>query len=132
MTRRQVRGTLAVPVLGVLGVLLFWGFSGLPPFGNFHGFYGQLLNHIAVPQRHTSNVVAAVVFDYRGFDTVGEEFIFLAAVIGVAMLLRANARSRRPAAPGPRIGRRSSGRVTRSEWPCSRWSVQSPSSACTS
>jgi multicomponent Na+:H+ antiporter subunit B len=88
VTRRQVRGTLAVPVLGVLGVLLFWGFSGLPPFGNFHGFYGQLLNHIALPQRHTTNVVAAVVFDYRGFDTMGEEFILFAAVSGIVMLLR--------------------------------------------
>ena len=41
-------------------------------FGDFHGFYGQLLNHLALPQRHTSNVVAAIVFDYRGFDTMGE------------------------------------------------------------
>jgi multicomponent Na+:H+ antiporter subunit B len=29
-----------------------------------------------------------VVFDYRGFDTLGEEFILFAAVIGVALLLR--------------------------------------------
>jgi len=88
VTRRQVRGALAVPVLGVLGVLLFWGFSGLPPFGNFHGVYGHLLNHIALPQRHTTNVVAAVVFDYRGFDTMGEEFILFIAVMGVVLLLR--------------------------------------------
>jgi multicomponent Na+:H+ antiporter subunit B len=88
VTRRQVRGAIAVPVLGVLGVLLLWGFSGLPPFGDFHGFYGQLLNHIALPQRHTTNVVAAIVFDYRGFDTMGEEFILFAAVSGVVMLLR--------------------------------------------
>jgi len=36
---------------------------------------GTLLTHIAVPQRHVSNVVGAVVLDYRGFDTLGEEFI---------------------------------------------------------
>jgi multicomponent Na+:H+ antiporter subunit B len=88
MTRRRIRGTVALPVLGVLGVLLFWGFSGLPAFGNFHGAYGQLLNHIALPQRHTTNVVAAIVFDYRGFDTMGEEFILFAAVSGVVLLLR--------------------------------------------
>jgi multicomponent Na+:H+ antiporter subunit B len=88
VTRRQVRGTIAVPVLGVLGVVLLWGFSGLPPFGDFHGFYGQLLNHIALPQRHTTNVVAAIVFDYRGFDTMGEEFILFAAITGVVLLLR--------------------------------------------
>jgi multicomponent Na+:H+ antiporter subunit B len=35
-----------------------------------------------------TNVVAAVVFDYRGFDTLGEEFILFGAVMGVALLLR--------------------------------------------
>ncbi len=33
-------------------------------------------------------MVAAVVFDYRGVDTMGEEFILFAAVMGVALLLR--------------------------------------------
>ena len=88
MTRRSIRGAVAVPVLGILGVLLFWGFSGLPAFGNFHGFYGQLLTSIATPQRHATNVVTAIVFDYRGFDTLGEEFILFAAVVGVVLLLR--------------------------------------------
>jgi multicomponent Na+:H+ antiporter subunit B len=86
--RHVVRGVLALPAVGALGALLAWGYSGLPPFGHFHGFYGQLLNAIVVPQRHTTNVVTAVVFDYRGFDTMGEEFILFAAVVGVVILLR--------------------------------------------
>lgn len=86
--RHVVRGLLALPVVGALGALLAWGYSGLPPFGRFHGFYGQLLNAVAVPQRHTTNVVTAIVFDYRGFDTMGEEFILFAAVVGVVILLR--------------------------------------------
>jgi multicomponent Na+:H+ antiporter subunit B len=79
---------LALPVLGGLGAFLAWGVSGLPPFGHFHGAYGLLLNAIAVPQRHTTNVVTAIVFDYRAFDTLGEEFILFAAVVGVVILLR--------------------------------------------
>lgn len=86
--RHVIRGLLALPLVGGLGLFLVWGFTGLPPFGEFHGFYGQLLNSIVVPQRHTTNVVTAVVFDYRGFDTMGEEFILFAAVIGVVILLR--------------------------------------------
>lgn len=86
--RHVVRGLLALPAVGGVGALLAWGFSGLPPFGDFHGFYGQLLNAIALPQRHTTNVVTAIVFDYRGFDTMGEEFILFAAVVGVVILLR--------------------------------------------
>lgn len=42
----------------------------------------------AVSERHTNNAVAAIVFDYRGYDTLGEEFILFAAVSGVALLLR--------------------------------------------
>jgi multicomponent Na+:H+ antiporter subunit B len=88
--RHNVRGLLALPAVGGLGALLAWGFSGIPPFGSFHGFYGNLLNAIAVPQRHTTNVVTAIVFDYRGFDTMGEEFILFAAVVGVVILLRSD------------------------------------------
>jgi multicomponent Na+:H+ antiporter subunit B len=35
-----------------------------------------------------TNVVTSVVFDYRGFDTLGEEFILFASVTAVALLLR--------------------------------------------
>ena len=36
------------------------------------------------------NNVAAVVFDYRGFDTIGESFILLAAISGSFIILRTN------------------------------------------
>ena len=70
------------------GALLVWGLAGLPAFGDFNGEYGQIVNGVAGRERHVTNVVAAVVFDYRGFDTLGEEFILFGAVIGVALLLR--------------------------------------------
>jgi len=35
-----------------------------------------------------NNAVTAVVFDYRGFDTLGEVTILFAAVTGVIMLFR--------------------------------------------
>ncbi len=43
---------------------------------------------MSIPERQTTAVVSAINFDYRGFDTLGEEFILFAAVIGVASLLR--------------------------------------------
>jgi multicomponent Na+:H+ antiporter subunit B len=54
-----------------------------------------VLNSVAVGERQTTNVVAAVVFDYRGVDTMGEEFILFASVMGVALLLRHSRRERR-------------------------------------
>ncbi len=35
-----------------------------------------------------NNVVTSIVFDYRGYDTLGEATVLFAAVVGVALLLR--------------------------------------------
>jgi multicomponent Na+:H+ antiporter subunit B len=71
-----------------LAALFGWAFAGLPSFGDYQGPYGFVLNRVAVPERHVTNVVAATVFDYRAFDTLGEEFILFTAVTGIVMLLR--------------------------------------------
>jgi multicomponent Na+:H+ antiporter subunit B len=88
MTRHQIRGLIALPFLAVVAALLVWGMADIPGFGHYRGPYGDVLNRIAVPQRHTTNVVGATVFDYRGVDTMGEEFILFGAVLGVVLLLR--------------------------------------------
>jgi multicomponent Na+:H+ antiporter subunit B len=87
MNRRARLGLFAVSGAVVAG-LLVWGLTGLPAFGNFEGEYGVVLNDVAGTERHVTNVVSSIVFDYRGFDTMGEEFILFSAVMGVALLLR--------------------------------------------
>jgi multicomponent Na+:H+ antiporter subunit B len=82
------RARLFVTAAVVLALVLVWSFGALPGFGDYHGVYGLLLNQVAVPERHATDVITAVNFDYRGFDTLGEEFILFAAVIGLALLLR--------------------------------------------
>ena len=79
-------------------MLLLWSFGGLPDFGHYAGPYGDILNASSIPERQTTAVVSAINFDYRGFDTLGEEFILFAAVVGVAALLRnlRGERDRRP------------------------------------
>jgi multicomponent Na+:H+ antiporter subunit B len=72
----------------VLGGLLIWGLAGLPDYRDFTPLYGQLIDQLGVEERSTTDVVTAVNFDYRGFDTLGEEFILFAAVLGLALLLR--------------------------------------------
>jgi multicomponent Na+:H+ antiporter subunit B len=89
MTRHQIRGLIALPFLVVVAALLVWAVTDIPDFGHYRGPYGKVLNRIALPQRHTTNVVGAIVFDYRGVDTMGEEFILFGAVLGVVLLLRA-------------------------------------------
>jgi multicomponent Na+:H+ antiporter subunit B len=84
----SVRRAVFLLAGGLLAGLLAWGFGGLPHFGGYQGPYGDVLNQVSVPERHITDVVTAVNFDYRGFDTLGEEFIFFAAVLGVALILR--------------------------------------------
>jgi multicomponent Na+:H+ antiporter subunit B len=50
--------------------------------------YGNLINALTVPERQITDAVTAVNFDFRGFDTLGEEYIMFASVLGVAVLLR--------------------------------------------
>lgn len=85
---RRTRIVVASIALAVLAALLAWAYAGLPDFGHYRGPYGYVLNRIATPDRHVSNVVNAVTYDIRGVDTMGEEFILFAAVVGVALLLR--------------------------------------------
>src|SRR6266566_1467351 len=75
---------------GAAGLVAFylWGLVGLPGFGDYPGPYGFIVNHIAVPQTKATGVVSAVNFEYRGFDTVGEEFILFTAAAGVSIVLR--------------------------------------------
>ena len=85
---RRVRIAMFLPALALLGVLLTWSLVAIPHFGDYRGPYGYVLNRVVTEERHMTNVVTAVVFDYRGFDTMGEEFILFIAVMGVVLLLR--------------------------------------------
>lgn len=96
---RTVRTAVLAPALLGLAALLGWAVSGLPAFGDYRGPYGYLLNGVVVPLRHTTNVVIGTTFDVRGIDTMGEELMLFAAVLGVMLLLRSEDR--------PRQGRRS-------------------------
>jgi multicomponent Na+:H+ antiporter subunit B len=87
MTERG-RLLLFLPSAALLLAVLLIGLGGLPGFGDYAGPYGFVLSGVAVTERHATDLVAAVNFDYRGFDTLGEEFILFAAVVGVMVILR--------------------------------------------
>jgi multicomponent Na+:H+ antiporter subunit B len=60
----------------------------LPAFGAPTAALGQTVNALAPELRHVANMVAAVNFDLRGIDTLGEECMLLCAVTGATVLLR--------------------------------------------
>lgn len=77
----------------------------MPQFGAHPLPYGDAINAAALGERHVTNMVSAVNFDYRGFDTLGEEFMLLCAVTGVSVLLRGQRGEQRSAEPGATPGR---------------------------
>ncbi|MHB1929645.1 MAG: hydrogen gas-evolving membrane-bound hydrogenase subunit E [Acidimicrobiales bacterium] len=80
--------------MGGLAAFYLWGIAGLPGFGHYPGPYGNVIVAHAVSQTHATGVVSAVNFDYRGIDTLGEEFILFVASAGVATVLRRLRRER--------------------------------------
>jgi multicomponent Na+:H+ antiporter subunit B len=87
MTPRLRLWLFLIAAAGLVACLL-WAFGGLPGFGNYPGPYGQEILKNAVAQTHATGVVSAINFDYRGFDTLGEEFILFTAAAGMSVVLR--------------------------------------------
>jgi multicomponent Na+:H+ antiporter subunit B len=85
---RRARLILFAVAAAGFGVVLVYGLSGLPAFGDYHGVYGNVINGIGVTERHATDLVTALNFDIRGFDTLGEEFILFGSVLGVVLILR--------------------------------------------
>ena len=84
------RGRTVLFLIAALGMasLFAWGLKNLPPLGDYRGPYGYAVTQVAIYERHATDVVNAINYDYRAFDTLGEEFIFFASVMGVLLLFR--------------------------------------------
>lgn len=96
----RMRSRLVFLPLGVF--LLLYGYASLsmPGWGEYRPTFGDTIAHVAIFERHATDVVNAINYDYRAFDTLGEEFILFTAVLGVSMLLR-----REPGTPVRQAGK---------------------------
>lgn len=84
------RWRLLLFVLGALGVAALYviAFIALPGPDPLRDRYRLAINSRTVPEHNATDAVTAVNFDYRGFDTLGEEFILFVSVMGAMALLR--------------------------------------------
>lgn len=73
---------------GIFLFLFCYAAVDLPPWGTYRGPYGNVISRVVVYERHATDVVNAINYDYRACDTLGEEFILFTAALGVMMLLR--------------------------------------------
>ncbi len=104
MTPKARTVLFAIGVAAVVPALLHV-LPHLPAFGDHPMPYGDAVTADSPAGRQTQNVVTALNFDYRGFDTLGEEYILLCAVTGVTVLLRGARGEQTSARPGQVKGR---------------------------
>jgi multicomponent Na+:H+ antiporter subunit B len=80
----------------LLFVLLFltlvYGLMGMPTEANiFAPSYNDVAIHYltnGAEETNTSNLIAAILADYRGFDTLGETIVLFTSVVAVGSVLR--------------------------------------------
>ena len=83
-----MRRTVAAISLGIIIALLIATALLIHPFGYPPSQMDDYIIENAQSETGANNAVTAVVFDYRGFDTLGEATILFTAVTGVVMLFR--------------------------------------------
>lgn len=76
--------------LGAAGIVCLFA-AASQPFANprdIRNRYAAAINANTFSQRNVTDAVSAVNFDFRAFDTIGEEFILFVSVLGSLVLLR--------------------------------------------
>ena len=74
--------------IAALATMYALSIAKLPGPDDLRDRYLNAIDARSVQLRNTSDAVSAVNFDFRGFDTLGEEFILFASVVGAVVLLR--------------------------------------------
>jgi multisubunit Na+/H+ antiporter MnhB subunit len=83
------RTMIATGFLTVIGIFFIFSMILMHPFGNPNEqAMDQYIIDNTVEETGANNGVTAVVFDYRGFDTLGEATVLFTAVAGVVLLFR--------------------------------------------
>jgi multisubunit Na+/H+ antiporter MnhB subunit len=83
-----MRNFIVIVTLVVFTGFLVVGAVMLHPFGDPPSQMDDYIIEHTQQETGANSAVTAVVFDYRGFDTLGEATILFTAVAGVVMLFR--------------------------------------------
>jgi multisubunit Na+/H+ antiporter MnhB subunit len=89
---RVVNIISSVIVIGLL-VYVFINITGaLPPFGEHSLRMAEYYNEAGADATGSANLVTGVLFDFRGYDTLGEATILFTAALGVVTILRSKSK----------------------------------------
>jgi multisubunit Na+/H+ antiporter MnhB subunit len=92
METSMPRGTVNIMGMAALAVMagfLVLAVAGLPEFGSIRDSHvaAFFLEH-GLQKTGSANIVNAIIWDFRGYDTLGEETILFCAALSVFMIIR--------------------------------------------
>ncbi len=91
--RELVLPTVVFSVFGILFLVLAGSvLHELPPLGSPAMVVASEYIRHALERTGAANVVAAVILDFRGYDTLGEATVLFTAVVGVLTVMRRSGR----------------------------------------
>jgi multisubunit Na+/H+ antiporter MnhB subunit len=76
-------------VIAAFGIMLMMAINSLPSFGSWGDRQvAQYYIENAATDTGSASLVNAIVWDYRGYDTMGEETVLFTAALGVFLIMR--------------------------------------------
>lgn len=76
------------------GMFAVWSLHHIPPFGEPLMLVSKEYIANGLKETGAANVVSSVLFDYRGYDTLGEATVLFTAIIGAIAVLRKKGRKK--------------------------------------
>lgn len=87
-----MRKILSNSLFIILFIILVYGIFQMPTGANINApAYNDIANHYlssGASETNASNIIAAILADYRGFDTLGETIVLFTSVVAVGSVLR--------------------------------------------
>ena len=65
---------------------------GTPVFAKVEGSPSQIYIEKGLKDTGAANIVAAVILDYRGYDTLGEATVLFTSILGATVIMRAKSK----------------------------------------
>lgn len=91
-TKPNVHGYISAFTAILIMVVLFWFFRmaiyPLDSFGKGELRMAEAYIEGAAEKTGSANLVTGIIFDFRGYDTLGEATVLITAVLGVLTILR--------------------------------------------
>ena len=76
-------------IVAAFGFILAIAIMGMPQYGLWSGrAIAEYYIEYGAEATGSSNIVNGIIWDFRGFDTMGEETVLFVAAIGVYFILR--------------------------------------------